>query len=274
LTPGPKTALVSIASDDPDENPYTFVINGEGGTAPEINLYSGSTNLPSGGVYDFGSVDSATTGSAVTFTVENIGTADLTLSGTPDKVAITGADAAQFRVDSQPVSPIATGVNGHSSFVITFMPSGTGARTALVSIANSDSDENPYTFTVSGTAVTIEINVERGTGNTIASGGSYDFGSVAASASSGAITFTIGNLGTYNLLLTGTPDKVVISGMDFSEFKVDSQPASPVAPVGSVTFTISFNPAIPGPKEALVSIANNDADENPYTFTVTGTGTE
>ena len=81
-------------------------------------------------------------------------------------------------------------------------------------------------------------------------------------SSSGAITFTVENLGTSILNLTGTP-KVAISGTDAAMFAVGTQPASPVAPPGSTTFTITFTPASLGAKTATVTIANDDATRTP-----------
>ena len=46
-----------------------------------------------------------------------------------------------------------------------------------------------------------------------------------------------------------------------------------VAGLGSTTFTVTFNPSALGLRSATVSIANNDADENPYDFAIQGTGT-
>ena len=40
-----------------------------------------------------------------------------------------------------------------------------------------------------------------------------------------------------------------------------------------MSFTITFTPQAAGLRQAVVIIANNDADENPYTFAIQGTGT-
>jgi hypothetical protein len=70
------------------------------------------------------------------------------LTGTP-KVTITGADAADFTVTIVPPSPVAN--NGFGvPLGITFVPLGTGLRTATVTIANNDSDEGTYTFAIQG----------------------------------------------------------------------------------------------------------------------------
>jgi hypothetical protein len=269
-SPGPKTATVTIENDDPDENPYTFALTGEGGTAPEINVFQGSTNLPAAGSFEFGNVLLGSGGSAVVFTVENLGTADLSLTGT-QKVAISGTHAGMFSVGSQPASPI--GPSGNATFTITFDPDSVGAKTATVSIANDDADENPYTFTLTGTGVVApEINVKQG-GTDIPSGtGTYGFGDVPSGSSSPAVTFTVENSGNAALNLGSTP-KVMITGTDASLFMVGTQPTSPVAPSGSTTFTIVFTPDSAGDKTAAVTIANDDSDENPYTFSLTGNGT-
>ena len=60
-------------------------------------------------------------------------------------------------------------------------------------------------------------------------------------SASSAITFTVENLGTSDLNLTGTP-RVAISGTDAAMFVVGTQPDTPVAPSGSTTFTITFTP--------------------------------
>lgn len=84
--------------------------------------------------------------------------------------------------------------------------------------------------------------------------------------------FTIYNTGDAVLNLTGNPI-VAIEGTHASDFAVLTQPAGQVPADGFVSFTIAFTPQAAGLRQAVVSIANNDADENPYTFAIQGTGT-
>jgi hypothetical protein len=42
---------------------------------------------------------------------------------------------------------------------------------------------------------------------------------------------------------------------------------------GTTTFTVRFDPSATGTRSATLSIANNDADENPYDFAIQGAGT-
>ncbi|MCU0470618.1 MAG: BspA family leucine-rich repeat surface protein [Arcicella sp.] len=98
-----------------------------------------------------------------------------------------------------------------------------------------------------------------------------DFGDVLASSGTMARTFTIENTGTRNLLLNGSP-VVNITGANASDFTVTTVPATTIAGLSNTTFQISFDPSAGGNRTATVSISNNDANENPYTFTVRGTG--
>jgi len=116
-----------------------------------------------------------------------------------------------------------------------------------------------------------EIHVKKGTMDVFTgSANVHDFGSVIAGGSSGIETFTILNQGSMDLLLNGTPT------VDSSnvEFVVETQPETPIAGSGSDDFTLSFKPIGAGEKTATITIYNNDGNENPYTFTVKGTGTE
>ncbi len=118
-----------------------------------------------------------------------------------------------------------------------------------------------------------EMNVKQNTTN-ITDGGSFNMGSVTMGGSIGPTTFTIENLGSLDLNLTGTP-KIEISGVDASFFTINQiSVTSPVAAAGSTSFTITFNPTAAIGYSAQISIANNDTDENPYNFTITGTGTK
>lgn len=96
------------------------------------------------------------------------------------------------------------------------------------------------------------------------------FGFLADPNSTIVRTFTIENTGIDPLNLTGTP-KVLISGVNSADFTVNVQPNSPIAATnGTSTFQITFAPTAPGIRIATVSIANDDANENPYNFVIRG----
>lgn len=85
------------------------------------------------------------------FTITNRGAKSLYITGTP-MVEIAGSHPDDFSVNLLPYSPLAF-KDGSTTFEITFHPSASGLRTALITIINSDPPQNPYTFAVQGTGV-------------------------------------------------------------------------------------------------------------------------
>jgi hypothetical protein len=98
-----------------------------------------------------------------------------------------------------------------------------------------------------------------------------DFGVIKVIGLTSDRTFRIENLGDASLTLSGSP-LVSISGAHASDFTVIAGPDTPVVPGGYTTFTIRFDPSAEGLRTATISISNSDVDENPYTFSVQGTG--
>ncbi|MFD0862450.1 choice-of-anchor D domain-containing protein [Sungkyunkwania multivorans] len=246
---------------------------------PEMNVTGNGTTIADGDTTpttiddtDFGNVGIGTP-VAHTFTIENTGGANLNLTGAPN---ITVSGSTDFMVSAQPaLSSVASG--GSTTFVVTYTPSALGASTADISIANDDSDENPYNFRIRGTGVTPtpEIDIQ-GNGNSIVDGDTTpsttdhtDFGTVNIS-SSNTRTFTIENLGSGDLTLTGAP-YVTLSGS--GNFAVTAQPPSnTVGASNTTTFEITYTPLAVLTEIATVTVTSDDSDENPYTFRIQGTG--
>lgn len=250
--------------------------------APEINVTGNSVSIPDGSATpgladhtDFGSALVAGGTVVRTFTIQNPGDSNLTLSGTP-KVAVTGSHAGDFTVTALPASPVTA--LGSTTFQVTFNPSTSGLRTATLTILNDDSDEGIYDFAIDGNGlVEPEINV---TGNSVsitdgdATPGvadHTDFGSTLVTGATAVRTFTIQNLGDASLTLSGTP-KVAVTGTHASDFTVTALPTSPVAVGGSTTFQVTFDPSASGTRTATLTIANDDTDEATYDFAVQGFG--
>jgi hypothetical protein len=261
---GLKTANISINNNDAYENPYNFKIQGTG-QEPEMVFKQGATPIANGGDHDFGA-HPKNTDTDVTFTITNEGDADLTLSGSPI-IKIGGANANQFSVLQQPTSAIIP--SGSAVFQIRFSPTSKGVKNANISIANNDSDENPYDLTITGTGQEPEMALKQGT-TVIPDGGNYDYGA-QGSGTDTDITFTIENTGDANLTMDGTPI-LTINGINADQFSIQQQPVSPVAPSGKTTFIVRFSPTSSGQSTATISIAINDTDENPYDLTLFGIG--
>lgn len=113
-----------------------------------------------------------------------------------------------------------------------------------------------------------EIVVEQPAGTGLIDGAStVNFGSVVSGLSNSR-TFGIRNVGTVDL--TGLA--ISIDGADSGAFSVTAYPVAPVTSGGSTTFTVQFAPAALGPRTAILHIPSNDADENPFDVTLSGTG--
>ncbi len=97
------------------------------------------------------------------------------------------------------------------------------------------------------------------------------FGQVTVNGGTIDRVFTIDNIGNADLRLTGTP-AIIISGTGASQFSVLAQPVTTIAATRSATFTVRFRPSGSGVFNATVSLANTDANENPTSFAITGTG--
>jgi hypothetical protein len=272
------TAYDSLGGTSGFSNEVTFTTP----SLAEINLVGNGTTIVDGdaapGVADgtdFGSTD--ITGGTVTrtFTIQNTGTGALTLTGTP-LVAIGGTNAADFAVTVLPAASVAAAAS--TTFQVRFDPSAVGTRSATITVANSDANENPYNFAIQGTGATApEINLV-GNAVSIADGDATpaaadgtDFGGARLTGGTVTRTFTIQNTGTGALTLSGAP-LVAIGGANAADFSVSVLPTASVAAAGNTTFQVLFDPSAAGTLSATISIASNDANESPYDFAIQGKG--
>jgi len=130
--------------------------------SPEINVQGNGVSVSDKDVTpsaadstDFGGAR-VTGGTVVhTFTVQNTGNGILYLYGTP-KVSVSGTNASDFTVTTQPTSPVAA-TSGSSTFRVSFDPSAAGTRSATLSIVNNDSDEGSYSFGIQGTGLSAVV---------------------------------------------------------------------------------------------------------------------
>lgn len=98
-----------------------------------------------------------------------------------------------------------------------------------------------------------------------------DLSAVVVGANGLAQNFTISNTGDGAL----TVNAITLSGAQAGDFSISGVTLPRVvAPNSALNFTLNFAPKAVGLRTATVNIANNDADENPYTFAVQGTGTQ
>ncbi|GGD83830.1 hypothetical protein GCM10011514_54780 [Emticicia aquatilis] len=136
-------------------------------------------------------------------------------------------------------------------------------------------DIDNFNYTVVNTLPIIEVT--DASNNAITNGGAAatanntDFGGACVTGGIVSKTYTIKNSGLSNLTLSGSP-LAVLGGADAGQFSITTQPTSPIAAAGSVTFTVQFDPSSAGVKNATITLTNNDATNSPYIINIKGTG--
>ncbi|SOE21065.1 hypothetical protein SAMN06298216_1537 [Spirosomataceae bacterium TFI 002] len=95
-----------------------------------------------------------------------------------------------------------------------------------------------------------------------------DFGVAGITGGTISNIFTIVNEGTSTLTLGANP--VTKSGPHEADFTIVQPSETTIAPGDSVYLDIIFDPSVFGERNATISIANDDADESPYTFAILG----
>ncbi|MCA0131918.1 choice-of-anchor D domain-containing protein [Winogradskyella alexanderae] len=144
---------------------------------------------------------------------------------------------------------------------------------------NFDGEVEDYEIVVTESTPEAEINIT-GNGFDILDGDTTptiidhtDFGEVYVDSGSISRIFTIENQGNSNALnLNGTAPYISISGAHAADFSITAMPSNTIASSASTSFTLSFDPSGEGLRTAIISIASSDSDENPYNFTIQGTG--
>jgi len=227
--------------------------------AGEIAVLRGLNELTDGqSVVDFGAVDRGDIATR-TFTVRNDGKDTLTLGNVQVPDGFTLIEDLVGSLDA-----------GQSdTFTIRIDSDTLGDKSGTVRISNSDANENPFTFQITGTVENAppprspEITVLRN-GNVIDDGqGTVGFGTVARGAGAPQQTFVVRNDGSQTLDLGNlfVPNGFVI---------VDDLVGS-LAPGDSDQFTIRMSTSSVGTFSGQIHFSDNDSDENPFVIAVSGT---
>lgn len=195
---GTSTASIFIECNAEGTGPGSFAMVGRGFILQiEMAVSQGSQDIPNGGSASFGAVavDSA---NVATFTITNNGADSLNLTGTP-LVEKSGTDAALFTIASPPEPVIAPGA--HATFDVSFSCATAGSFVALLSIPSDDPVANPFSFSITATAI-VPVSEVPATGqkSSVSAG---DDGSLQRGVSWPTPRFTDNGDGTMSDALTG-----------------------------------------------------------------------
>jgi hypothetical protein len=220
---------------------------------PEIRVQNGGTVISSGGT---NTQSTTVLGSdADTLTIYNDGVLPLLISS----IELTGTNADQWTLGAAPTS---VAVNDSETLSLTFSPTSSGSKAAALYIS-SDDPQSPHLINLAGTVLVPEINVKY-SGTSYPSGDEVFFSGTTTVGLFTDYTLTIENLGTASLTVTAD----ALTG----DFAVQTNPGSPVAAGGSTTMVVRYTPGAPGTTTELLTLQNNDENEDPYEIFVKATG--
>ena len=298
VTNGMFQTMLVISNNDSDENPYRLKLTGQGGTdstaVPDIALSLGSAQLAIGSLVDFGT---AAPGSSVTkeIKISNTGAGDLRLgrvsfaanTATPagganaagEPAVLPPVGALPFRALLPPNNVVPAG--GFAILRVVYMAPPSGSQTAMMTIESNDPDENPWRLVLKGTStgtapVPPEIAVSS-RGADLPIGGTLSFGDVTI-AMPVRREISIANTGGGELRIAGfsilPAETLANDGAVFlpppALVRVVSGPG--IIPAGGTgVFVLEMIGFSPGEAKLQARISNNDPDENPYSFGITGT---
>ena len=196
--------------------------------------------------------------------------------GSANTGTTAGAAVPTITLNSAGLAKVQNWVNnpsGNHGFGITAAHDGRSQSEwlALRSREHSTEAHRPrLSLTYAGASVDAPLMTVSGVDGFIANGGSEVIQESEAAAGT-QLTYAIQNFGSANLTLTTPVDVGATSNCSVT---VNTQPASPVAISGSTNLVLTVTPTASGSWSATVSIANNDADKNPYTWTISGTASK
>jgi M6 family metalloprotease-like protein len=201
----------------------------------------------------------------LTYTVVNPGGRVLTITG---PVALSGARNCTASVVVPPSRSIPS--RGSSTFTVRVSPSATGAWSVDVAIVNDDANENPYNWTISGTAVAQPVAVLKRGSTTILNGG-HDNGVVSITGAAQNLYYRLDNeavTGSQSLILSGSP--IVITSPVNCTARVTSPPTSGALPGTNIPFIVQVTPSSKGKWGFGASVVTNDVNHSPYTWKISG----
>lgn len=236
---------------------YTVSLTVSGADGPEIQVLDGGANVADGtGAVNLGATP---IGSPVTktFTVRNIGTSDLVVQ----PITVPTGFTVTTNLAADEVIP----AGSSTTFVVQLDAAAIGTYSGTLSFSNTDGNEDPFDFTISGTvdpppAPEIEVRVGP---NGIADGtGSVDFGRIPVGGSPIKV-FTVKNIGNLDLVVEPV---TVPAGFKLVQ---DFTAGQVIAAGQEATFKVQYEAAIAGTASGTVSFITSDADENPFDFSIT-----
>lgn len=186
----------------------------------------------------------------ISFTITNkAAKAALSISS----IAVTGTDTDDFTQTNTCGSSLAAGAS--CAISVTFQPGVGGARTANISITDSD-PSSPQTVALAGAGTTLNFNPR-----------SVNFPTTKVGTSSSPATVTITDVGTTTVIF----DPFGVTGSDPQDFSMKTTCGQNIFAGNNCIVTVTFKPTKTGTRTAAVSVTD-DAGGSPQNIPLAGTG--
>jgi hypothetical protein len=238
---GSRAATIQIV-DNATDSPQSVVLSGTG-TMPSVVL--GSTTLA------FGTQLVGSASAVQLVTLSNSGTAVLNITG----ITVGGANSGDFSETNTCGTTVAVG--GTCAVNVTFTPSATGGRAAVIQIVDNASD-SPQSVALSGTGTMPD--------GTLGSS-ALVFGTQLVGTAATAQSVTLTNSGTAVLNITG----ITVGGTNSGDFSETNTCGTSVAVGGMCAINVTFTPSATGSRTASISI-NDNASGSPHSTSLDGRG--
>ena len=233
--------------------------------------------------YSFADTIVGNQSSTYTFNVKNTGNTAATFAGDGSSVALSGSNTADYAITANTCNT-SVAANATCAITVRFNPSTSdpnaagGARSATLTVTPSNTADGTNkiatadTVSLSGNAVaqTRLPGIYNSAGD--ATETSHNYGSVGAGTPAPYV-FTLKNTGNFTLQGTGSANQS-ITGDQASDYSITATTCgTSIAPGGSCTITVTFNPTDAGTRNATLSVATTDGNgEGGATVTSTLTG--
>ncbi|KAB2842777.1 choice-of-anchor D domain-containing protein [bacterium] len=245
---GLQQAALSIPSNDPANPVLVHDIEGTG-IASAVSVTPASP-------FDFLTVPVDTASAPQTFTIENTGTAPLSLG----QLALVGTDPFNFAITADACSNTILAPAATCDYDVTFFPENDVSYTATVTIPSND-PASPFSYTVTGTGIIPGL---------AANPTALAFGNQDVATSSAPQSVTLTNAGAADV----TVANVSLVGTNPDDFEIvqDACSGQTLIPAGTCQVRGVFSPESAGAKNAALLVLSDDADNPFLSVALTGTG--
>ncbi|MFL6136310.1 MAG: choice-of-anchor D domain-containing protein [Frankiaceae bacterium] len=220
---GPKSATLTITTDDPVTPTLTASLSGNGATS---KIVAGSNSLNFGGV----AVDDRTSPSTVSLVLAVFNQSDCPLTVN----SLVAATAPEFTLSGPPTTPTVIGAHNELDLTLVFNPSAAGARSGSFSLASTDPATPVLTVALAGTGLLPTIGTST---NRIVFPPTV-VEPTAAGLGGTTSNLTVTNTGQAELIM----DSQVTSGVPFSVASATSPPSRYSANTG-FNLPVTFHPS-------------------------------